>query len=96
MVGLGSGNNSINWANVSAAFNANFGSTPTEFAVYSVVLNTGVSGKAFIEVKFFGQGTVIAPYIDPSLFTSWTNTGLVTSAVPEASTWAFCQLPAPI
>ena len=43
LVGLGSGNNSINWANVSAAFNANFGSTPTEFAVYSVVLNTGVA-----------------------------------------------------
>ncbi|WFU17259.1 PEPxxWA-CTERM sorting domain-containing protein [Bradyrhizobium sp. CB3481] len=93
LVGLNSGNNSINWSNLSSAFNAQFGSTPASFDVYSVLVNTGITGKDFLEVNgTFGQGTVIAPYIAPDLFTSWTNTGVVTGAVPEPSTWAMMIL----
>jgi len=56
-------------------------------------VNTGITGKDFLEINgTFGQGTVIAPYIAPDLFTSWTNTGVVTGAVPEPSTWAMMIL----
>jgi len=82
------GNNSISYANVSLAFNAQFGSTPASFDIYSVLLSTGITGQDYLEVNGnFAAGTIIAPYIAPDLYTSWTNTGVV-QAVPESTTWA--------
>jgi hypothetical protein len=105
LVGKPAGGNSINWANVSAAFTAQYGGSPAEFDVYSILLNTGITGKDFLTVNgTFGPGTVIAPYIAPDLFTSWTNTGFTTGAcpecgpgtqiagVPEPATWAMMIL----
>lgn len=107
LVGHPSGNNSINWSNVSAAFTAQYGGVPTEFDVYAVQLNTGITGQDFLTVNgSFGPGTIIAPFIAPDLFTSWTNTGFTTGfcpdcgpgqagppgAVPEPATWAMMFL----
>lgn len=105
LVGHPAGDNSINWANVSGAFTTQFGGVPTAFDVYSVTLTTGITGKDYLTVNgTFEAGTVIAPYIAPDLYTSWTNTGVTTdgpcpdctpthqSAVPEPSTWAMMML----
>jgi PEP-CTERM motif len=97
LVGLGAGNNSINWSNVSAAFISQFGGVPASFNVYESIVQTGFGGNDFIQVNgSFPAGTVIVPFSAPDLFTSWTNTGVTTGdptpAVPEPSTWAMMLL----
>ena len=97
-IGLNAGNNSINFTNITTAFDANFGGHPTSFDVYRATIDAGFNGQSFFEVNgSFPAGTVIVPF---GTFTSWTNTGLDTGgacigcgpgtvgAIPEISTWA--------
>jgi hypothetical protein len=104
-IGLPSGNNSINFGNISTAFDTNFGGHPTSFDVYRATISAGFNGQSFFEVNgSFPAGTVIVPFGPNDLFTSWTNTGLntgglcvgctptPTAAVPEPSTWAMMIL----
>jgi hypothetical protein len=103
-IGLPSGNNSINFGNISTAFDANFGGHPTSFDVYRATVDAGFDGQSFFEVNgSFPAGTVIVPFGTDDLFTSWTNTGLntggcvgctptPTAAIPEPSTWAMMIL----
>jgi hypothetical protein len=105
-IGLTSGNNSISFANISTAFDTNFGGHPTSFDVYQATINAGFNGQSFFEVNgSFPAGTVIVPFGTGGLFTSWTNTGLDTGGqcigcgpgtqiggVPEPSTWAMIIL----
>jgi hypothetical protein len=105
-IGLPSGNNSINFSNITTAFATNFGVTPTSFDVYQANVDAGFTGQSFLEVNgSFPAGTVIVPFGTGGLFTSWTNTGLDTGGdcigcgpgtqiggVPEPSTWAMMIL----
>jgi PEP-CTERM motif len=104
-IGLGAGNNSINFPNITTAFNSNFGAHPTSFDVYRATIDAGFNGQSFFEVNgSFPAGSIIVPFGTGGLFTSWTNTGLdtggqcvgctptPTAAVPEPSTWAMMIL----
>ncbi len=82
------------------------GVAPTTYDIFKSVVQVGFSGKDFIEVDgTFDLGTIIAPLAFNNVYnkdgvlksvklydTSWTNTGLITSGVPEPSTWAMMLL----
>ena len=103
---MGAGNNSINFPNITTAFNTNFGGHPAPFDVYRATIDAGFNGQSFFEVNgSFPAGTIIVPFGTGGLFTSWTNTGLDTGGncigcgpgtqiggVPELSTWAMMLL----
>jgi hypothetical protein len=105
-IGLPAGDNSINFPNITSAFNTNFGVVPTSFDVYQASIAAGFNGQSFFQVNgSFPAGTVIVPFGTGGLFTSWTNTGLDTGGqcigcgpgtqiggVPEPSTWAMMLL----
>jgi hypothetical protein len=100
--------NSINDTNISDAYSKYFQvAAPTTFDVYKAVVNGGFNGNEFYEINgLFGKGTVIIPFADTDVGTSWTNAGLITgtpdiclgcvptptSAVPEPATWAMMIL----
>ena len=102
-VGLPSGPNSVNWTNLTAAYTAQYGGLPAGgvFDIYSTTIYSGIGGQDNLLINgVFGPGTVIIPYINADLYTSWTNTGFATGGcpdcgpgtqiggVPEPSTWA--------
>jgi hypothetical protein len=98
-VGCSACNNSLNFANISAAEAPLFGNVaPTAYDVYQVTVQTAFAGQDFLQVNgSFGLGTIIAPlaFNDQGhvIDTSWTNTGLISMrAVPEPSTWAMMIL----
>ena len=57
-IGLPSGNNSINFSNITTAFATNFGVTPTSFDVYQANVDAGFTGQSFLAVcgKRFFEG----------------------------------------
>ena len=106
-VGCVACDNSLNFSNVSTAEKVLFGGVaPTTYDIFKSVVQVGFSGKDFIEVDgTFDLGTIIAPLAFNNVYnkdgvlksvklydTSWTNTGLITSGVPEPSTWAMMLL----
>ena len=105
----GSGcSNSINKDNITAAYMSDFGvNPPATFNVYVATINGGFNGSDYYQIDgLFGKGTVIIPFADTDVSTSWTNTGLITGTpdiclgcvptptgpVPEPSTWAMMIL----
>jgi hypothetical protein len=88
--------NSLNFANISAAEAPLFGGVaPTSYTLYGVVAGTSFNGQDFVEVDgAFGLGTVVFPLAQNNKFdkdgqlksityydTSWTNAGLITNDV---------------
>jgi hypothetical protein len=96
-VGCAACDNSLNFTNFSTAEAPLFGNVaPTAYDVYQVTVQTGFSGKDFIQVNgTFDLGTIIAPlaqntdnsnpnHIQITVYdTAFTNAGLITHHLPN-------------